>query len=100
MRRKNGFHQFQPDEDLSFWTTSYTTLRTFRQTRFPLGAPEIWQRRMNESVEELTSGEVIANDFLIADVGRNEEGVNTSLGRKEREFFEKCRQCNLKAEQE
>ena len=59
-------------------------------------APEVWQRRMHEFVEDLEGVEVIVDDFLIAGFGESDEEINTSLERHERAFFQKCREWNLK----
>ena len=60
------------------------------------GAPEVWQRRMHEFVEDLEGVEVIADDFLIAGFGETDAEVNSSLEKNERAFFKKCREWNLK----
>ena len=59
-------------------------------------APEVWQRRMHEFVEDLEGVEVIADDFLIAGFGETDAEVNLSLEKNERAFFKKCREWNLK----
>ena len=59
-------------------------------------APEVWQRRMHEFVEDLDGVEVIADDFLIAGFGETDAEVNSSLEKNERAFFKKCREWNLK----
>ena len=59
-------------------------------------APEVWQRRMHEFVEDLEGVEVIADDFLIAGFGETDAEVNSSLEKNERAFFKKCREWNLK----
>ena len=42
-------------------------------------APEVWQRTMHESVEDLEGVEVIADDFLIAGFGIGDREVNNNL---------------------
>ena len=59
-------------------------------------APEVWQRRMHEFVEDLEGVEVIADDFLIAGFGETDAEVNSGLEKNERAFFKKCREWNLK----
>lgn len=59
-------------------------------------APEVWQQRMHEFVEDLEGVEVIADDFLIAGFGETDAEVNSSLEKNERTFFQKCREWNLK----
>ena len=100
---KDGFWQKRLDTESSYRTTLNTPFGRYRWNRIPFGicsAPEVWQRTMHESVEDLEGVEVIADDFLIAGFGTSDEVntslVNTSLERHERALFEKCRLWNLK----
>ena len=54
-------------------------------------APEVWQRRMHEFIEDLEGVEVIADDFLIAGFGATDAGINASLEKNECTFLQKCR---------
>lgn len=63
---KNGFWQIPLEENSSFLTTFNTAFGRYRWLRMPFGlnsAPEVWQRRMHEIVEDLPGVEVIADDF-------------------------------------
>ena len=96
---KDGFHQILLDDASSYLTTFNTPFGRYRWARMPFGissAPEIWQRRMHEFVEDLEGVEVIADDFLIAGFGETDAEVNLSLEKNERAFFKKCREWNLK----
>ena len=96
---KDGFHQILLDDASSFLTTFNTPFGRYRWARMPFGissAPEVWQRRMHEFVENLEGVEVIADDFLIAGFGETDAEVNSSLEKNERAFFKKCREWNLK----
>ena len=96
---KDGFHQILLDDASSYLTTFNTPFGRYRWARMPFGissAPEVWQRRMHEFVEDLEGVEVIADDFLIAGFGETDAEVNLSLEKNERAFFKKCREWNLK----
>jgi len=96
---KDGFHQILLDETSSYLTTFNSPFGRYRWARMPFGissAPEVWQRRMHEFVEDLEGVEVIADDFLIAGFGATDTEVNASLEKNERAFLQKCREWNLK----
>ena len=96
---KDGFHQILLDDASSYLTTFNTPFGRYRWARMPFGissAPEVWQRRMHEFVEDLEGVEVIADDFLIAGFGETDAEVNSGLEKNERAFFKKCREWNLK----
>ena len=96
---KDGFHQILLDDASSYLTTFNTPFGRYRWARMPFGissAPEVWQQRMHEFVEDLEGVEVIADDFLIAGFGETDAEVNSSLEKNERAFFQKCREWNLK----
>ena len=95
---KDGFHQILLDDASSYLTTFNTPFGRYRWARMPFGissAPEVWQRRMHEFVEDLEGVEVIADDFLIAGFGETDAEVNLSLEKNERAFFKKCWEWNL-----
>ena len=96
---KDGFHQILLDDASSYLTTFNTPFGRYRWARMPFGissAPEVWQRRMHEFVEDLEGVEVIADDFLIAGFGETDAEVNSSFEKNERAFFKKCWEWNLK----
>ena len=65
---KTGFWQGKLDEQSSYLTTFNTPFGRYRWLRMPFGissAPEVWQQRMNQTIEGLVVVEVIADDFLI-----------------------------------
>ena len=91
---KVGFWQKRLDTDSSYKTTFNTPFGRYRWKRMPFGissAPEVWQRKMHEFVEDLEGVELIADDFLIAGFGSTDREVNQSLERNERAFLDKCR---------
>ena len=79
---KDGFHQILLDDASSYLTTFNSPFGRYRWTRMPFGissAPEVWQRRMHEFVEDLEGVEVIADDFLIAGFGETDAEVNANV---------------------
>ena len=79
---KDGFHQILLDDASSYLTTFNSPFGRNRWTRMPFGissAPEVWQRRMHEFVEDLEGVEVIADDFLIAGFGETDAEVNANV---------------------
>ena len=63
-------------------TTFNTPFGRYRWNQMPFSvcsAPEVWQRTMHESVEDLEGVEMIADDFLIAGFGIGDREVNNNL---------------------
>ena len=63
---KSGFCQVKLSESSSYYTSFNTPFGRFRWLRMPFGitsAPEVWQRKMNDSIEGLRGVEVLADDF-------------------------------------
>ena len=52
-------------------------------------APDVWQRRMHELVEDLEGVEVIADNFLITGFGETDVEINASLEKSERAFLQR-----------
>ena len=66
---KSGFWQLRLDEESSLLCTFNTPIGRYRFTRLPFGvqcAPEIFQRTMDQMVEDLDGVEVIMDDVIIA----------------------------------
>ena len=89
---KNGFWQVELDEESSRLTTFNTPFGRYRCKHMPFGissAPEVWQRKMHETIEGLDGVEVIADDFLITGKDDAEHGANLQA------FLNRCRERNL-----
>lgn len=59
---KNGFWHVEMDDESSILTTFNTTFGKYRWKRLPFvisSAPEIFQRRMHELIEDLAGNEVV-----------------------------------------
>ena len=70
---RSGFWHIALDEPSSFLTTFHTPFGRYRWRRMPFricSAPEIFQRRMHELIEEPSGVEVVADDFVV--VGRGD----------------------------
>ena len=96
---KNGFWQVALDSKSSFLTTFNTPFGRYRWKRMPFGirsAPEVWQRKMNELIENLRGVEVIADDFLVCGFGDTEEEAIKDHDSNLAAFLRRARQKNLK----
>ena len=73
---KNGFWQIKLDKPSSYLTTFRTPFGRYCWLRMPFGlatAPEEYQHRQHEVLEELHGIHVIAEDILITGRGETEE---------------------------
>ena len=96
---KSGFWQIELDHESSLLTTFNTPFGRYRWKRMPFGvnsAPEIWQRRMHEFVEDLRGVEVIADDFLVCGHGESEKEALRDHDKNLVCLLEKARTKNLK----
>ena len=82
---KSGFWQLKLDEESSLLCTFNTPIGRYRFTRLPFDvkcAPEIFQRTMDQMVEDLDGVEVIMDDVIIAgDETRHDERLMKFLER-------------------
>ena len=65
---KKGFWQIKIDDTSSFLTTFWTLFSRYRWLRMPFGissAPEEFQRRQNELLDDLAGVEVIVDEVLV-----------------------------------
>ena len=72
---KNCFWQVALDSKSSFLTTFNSPFGSYRWKRMPFGirSAQVWQRKMNELIENLRGVEVIPDDFLVCGFGDTEE---------------------------
>ena len=95
---KSGFWQLKLDEESSRLCTFNTPIGRYRFTRLPFGvkcAQEIFQRTMDQMVEDLDGVEVIMDDVIIAgDESAHDEHLQKFLERASRKGLklnkEKC----------
>ena len=96
---KSGFWQLKLDEESSLLCTFNTPIGRYRFTRLPFGvkcAPEIFQRTMDQMVEDLDGVEVIMDDVIIAgDESTHDERLQRFLERASKKGLqlnkEKCK---------
>ena len=72
LNAKSGFWQVKLDELFSYLTMFNTPFGWYRWKYMPFGinsSPEVWQQRMHQLIEGLTSFEVITDDFLMCGFG-------------------------------
>ena len=93
---KSGFWQLKLDEESSLLCTFNTPIGRYRFTRLPFGvkcAPEIFQRTMDQMVEDLDGVEVIMDDVIIA-------GDDTTHEERLLKFLERASKKGLKLNKE
>lgn len=74
---KSGFWQVSLDDEFSKLTTFNTPYGRFRWLRMPFGicsAPEEFQKRMNNTFENLKGTAVLADDLLVFGKGEDMHG--------------------------
>ena len=79
-------------------TSFNTPFGRYRWLRMPFGicsAPEIFQRKMPELIEEIPGIEVIADDFLVVSCGDTIEEATIDHDKKLRSFLRKCTKENI-----
>ena len=93
---KSGFWQLKLDEESSRLCTFNTPIGRYRFTRLPFGvkcAPEIFQRTMDQMVEDLDGVEVLMDDVIIA-------GDDTTHDERLCKFLERASKQGLKLNKE
>ena len=93
---KSGFWQLKLDEESSLLCTFNTPIGLYRFTRLPFGvqcAPEIFQRTMDQMVEDLDGVEFIMDEVIIA-------GDETTHDERLMEFLERASIKRLKLNEE
>ena len=93
---KSGFWQLKLDEESSHLCTFNTPIGRYRFTRLPFGvkcAPEIFQRTMDQMVEDLDGVEVIMDDVIVA-------GDETTHDERLQKFLERASKKGLKLNKE
>ena len=81
---KNGFWHIKLEKE------SFGRYRWLRMSFGICSAPNIFQRKMHELIEEIPGIEVIADDFLVVGCGDTIEEATIDHDRKLRSFLRKC----------
>lgn len=94
-----GFWQIKLEDESSYLTTFWTPFGRFKWNRMPFGistAPEEFQRRLHEILEDLKGVEVIADDILVYGSGDTKEEAIADHDSNLRRLMEKAKQVNMK----
>ena len=100
---KSGFWQIKLDEESSMLTTFNTPFGRFRWLRMPFGicsAPEEFQRRMNNTFENLKGTAIIADDLLVFGEGDDIESATKDHDENLKNALQRARERNLKLNKE
>ena len=93
---RNGFCHIKLEEESSYLTTFNTPFGRYRWKHMPFGissAPEVFQRRMCETVEGLRGVEVVADDLVVVGFGdTDEEAADQNLDT----ILQCCKEKNIK----
>ena len=94
-----AFWHLEMDDASSLLTTFETPFGKYRWLRMPYGvspAPEIFQRRMHETLAGLKGVACIADDILIYGCGDTQEEAQRDHDANVRQLLTRCREKNLK----
>ena len=96
---QKGFWQIELDESSSFLTTFWTPFGRFRWLRMPFGissAPEEFQRRQHEVLENLNGVDVIADEILVYGRGETYEEALADHDKNLKALLQRARDVNFK----
>lgn len=100
---KEGFWHVKLEEESSYLTTFATPFGRFRWLRMPMGispAPEVFQRKLMQTLEGLPGVYIIADDVLITGEGATQEEAEKDHDEKVRGFLQRCRERDIKLNSE
>ncbi len=93
---KDGFWHVVLDEDSSYLTTFGTPFGRYRWLRLPFGvspAPEIFQQRLDQALQDLPGTSRVADDILIIGEGSTKE---LAIANHDERFIKLMRRCREK----
>uniref|UniRef100_A0A672HNR1 Gypsy retrotransposon integrase-like protein 1 n=1 Tax=Salarias fasciatus TaxID=181472 RepID=A0A672HNR1_SALFA len=96
---KSRFWHVQLEEESSYLTTFATPFGRYRWLRMPMGispAPEIFQRKLTQALDNVPGLYIIADDILITGQGETQEEAERDHDEKLQQFLDRCRQKNIK----
>uniref|UniRef100_A0AAQ4NR87 ribonuclease H n=2 Tax=Gasterosteus aculeatus aculeatus TaxID=481459 RepID=A0AAQ4NR87_GASAC len=96
---KSGFWHVQLEEESSYLTTFATPFGRYRWRRMPMGispAPEIFQRKLTQALDNVPGLYIIADDILITGQGETQEEAERDHDEKLKRFLDRCREKNIK----
>ena len=100
---KSGFWQIKLDAESSMLTTFNTPFGRFRWLRMPFGicsAPEEFQRRMNNTFENLKGTAIIADDLLVFGEGDDIKSATKDHDENLKNALQRARGKNFKLNKE
>lgn len=80
-------------------TTFATPFGRFRWLRMPMGispAPEIFQRKLTQTLDNVPGLYIIVNEVLITGQGETQEETERDHDEKLKQFLDRCREKNIK----
>ena len=92
---RSGLGHCVLDDESSLLTTFNTPYRRYLWLRIPFGlsvSPEIFQKRVNQTLEGLEGVLNIADDIIIYGVGDSAEQVNADHDKKLEALLQRCRE--------
>ena len=95
---RSGFWHCVLDEESSLLTTFNTPYGRYRWLRLPFGlsvSPEIFPKRVNQTLEGLEGVLNIADDILVYGVGDTAEQANADHDRKLEMLLQRCRERGI-----
>ena len=95
---RSSFWHCVLDEESSLLTTFNTPYGRYRWLRLPFGlsvSPEIFQKRVNQTLEGLEGVLNIADDILVYGVGDTAEQANADHDRKLEMLLQRCRERGI-----
>ena len=96
---KSGFWHVKLEAESSHLTTFSTPFGRYRWLRMPMGispAPEIFQRKLTQALEDLPGLYIIADDVLITGQGETQEAAERDHDEKLRLLLTRCREKGIK----
>ena len=96
---KDGFYQVKLDEESSRLTTFWTPHGRYRYLRMPFGvslAPEEFERKLHEHLDDLPGVIVLRDDILVVGNGDTEAEANINHDKNLKGVLERAKKINLK----
>ncbi|KAK3742464.1 hypothetical protein QZH41_002413 [Actinostola sp. cb2023] len=96
---KDGFYQIKLDEQSSRKTTFWTPFGRYRYLRMPFGlnlAPEEFERKLHEHLDDLPGIIVLRDDILVVGNGETQEQAEQNHDQNLKRLLERARKVNLR----
>ena len=96
---KDGFYQIALDEESSKLTTFWTPFGRYRYLRMPFGisaAPEEFECKLHERLDDLKGVEILRDDMLVVGYGDTQEEARQDHDENLLNLLNRAREVNLK----